>query len=224
MKRQVYFQQLTILAIFLFFIISCNNIEKDWEKTIKSNSITGYNEFIKTHSDSIYIKQAKNAIDSLQWITDSISKDTSIMKKYFNKNLQSKYSERAKDLFSIYKWPSIQVKKANSVIIYHKGKTEEYGDVNKFINDGKIQYYAYHAKGDTVVEIYREILPKYLGQADSAGIRIGFAYTLLNKWYIIKKVDLNKNDSVLCSEFGVHGRNIKFVMYGGGGWYLNSGK
>jgi uncharacterized protein (TIGR02145 family) len=99
MKRQINLKQLTFLPLLIFLFISCNNTEKDWEKTIKESSITGYNEFIKTHSDSVYNKLASNAIDSLQWLEDSISKDTTKIKKHFLLGKTSKYSLRAQNLY-----------------------------------------------------------------------------------------------------------------------------
>lgn len=99
MNRPKKIKQLTILSLLIFLAISCNNIEKNWEKAKEANSIAGYNEFINNYSDSIYNKLAKNAIDSLQWIEDSISKDTTKLKKYFISVKASKYSKRAQDLF-----------------------------------------------------------------------------------------------------------------------------
>jgi uncharacterized protein (TIGR02145 family) len=99
MKKQIILNQLTILGILIFFFISCNNIEKDWGKAIKQNSIAGYNEFIKNHSDSVYSILAKNAIDSLQWLEDSISKDTSKIRKYISDDKSSHYRTKAQNLF-----------------------------------------------------------------------------------------------------------------------------
>ena len=68
MKTQEKIKQLTILLLLIFILIGCKNIEKDWEKANSINTIEGYNGFLKNHSDSVYTKLARNAIDSLQWM------------------------------------------------------------------------------------------------------------------------------------------------------------
>jgi uncharacterized protein (TIGR02145 family) len=103
MKRQIIFKPLSFLALLIFLFMSCNNIEKDWGKAKEANSIAGYNEFINNYSDSIYNKLAKNAIDSLQWVEDSLSKDTTNLKKYFISGKTSKHSKTAQDMFLIIK-------------------------------------------------------------------------------------------------------------------------
>ena len=67
MKNPFYSLRIITFAVIALFLLSCNNVENDWNNAQKANSISTYQNFIKVHSSGIYFEKAKIALDSLQW-------------------------------------------------------------------------------------------------------------------------------------------------------------
>jgi hypothetical protein len=195
----------------------------EWKDASTTADTIKLRNYIKNHSSGAYVANAKSTLDSIEWKEVFSSKDSSKIIMRIKSNPTSKYIEEAKDYLAILKQPAIKIKKVNTVTIYSISGAESYGDVIKFVNNGKISFHPFKdmQSSDIVIEIYRYIPPEKIELADSYGIRVGIAFTQINgKIHNIKKVNMNLNDSLLCNEFGVNGRNIKLVTYAGGGWSM----
>ncbi len=64
MKNQLNIKNLSLLFFIALITISCNTVERDWEKANEKNSIESYTEFISNHPESERVKEAIKNIDN----------------------------------------------------------------------------------------------------------------------------------------------------------------
>jgi hypothetical protein len=103
MKRIIF----TILLYSLFIFISCSNIEKDYQKAIKEDSIETYEDFLKKHPESNYTKEIKNKILALEKseFEAAMKKNTVIVyEQFIAKFPNSKFIINAKDKISFIEY------------------------------------------------------------------------------------------------------------------------
>ena len=107
MKRQVCFQQLTIIGLFLFILLSCNNEKKEWEKAKQSKSISEVKDFLKLNPKSKFENQAKIFLDSLQLDVAIRSNCIDSIKIFIDSKPDVKYLEKAKSAIDTLNKPTL---------------------------------------------------------------------------------------------------------------------
>lgn len=178
----------------------------EWVTVLKSYNVDSLQQFIISHSSSIFLSSSKVAMDSIEWNIAYYSRDTVQLRKYSEKFPSTENSTKAKQLIWEIQWPPVKFDKAASVIIYSKGIG---------IIHGQIMYSTAGMFGDgggmdpTPVEpavyIWRDFSKDEISSFAKLGLRPGYSYLMpeRRKFKLIRKIDLNKSDNELLSEFGV---------------------
>lgn len=94
MKKNVFSaKQLLLLIVFglLLSLIGCATLQKDWEKTIKLDSIWAYEEFIKKHPESDYRIEAEKKLDELRYMEVKKENTAEGYNKFIASNPSSKF-------------------------------------------------------------------------------------------------------------------------------------
>jgi len=65
MQKLINLNPLAIIAFMIFFSISCDTTEKDWENANKVNSISEYQRFLNEHPSGKYEEDAKSSISNI---------------------------------------------------------------------------------------------------------------------------------------------------------------
>jgi len=103
-------KKLNMLLLLNFFLFqSCNNDKADYDIAKQSNTANSYEEFIKKHPESKFVKNAIIRIDTLQYIASLSEGTINSYEKFINKNPNSKFLEIVKDKLDTLRYKSIEL-------------------------------------------------------------------------------------------------------------------
>jgi hypothetical protein len=72
----------SIFLVGILFFTGCATTQRDWEKAAQQNNISAYQLFIKTHSDSEYVKQADDRIEQIRYEKAKTSQSENELKAF----------------------------------------------------------------------------------------------------------------------------------------------
>jgi len=123
MKNRIVKTNQIILGIGILFIsFSCNNMNSDWEKAKSTNSVEGFQEFLKNYPKSDFANSAQNYIDSLEWINIKIGGSIEDYQTFQSEHLDSKIIENVNVAIDSLQW--ISILKSDSVEMYESYVSE----------------------------------------------------------------------------------------------------
>jgi len=103
-----------ISFILLFnILISCNNIEKDWQKATITNSMESYSAFIKKYPKSEYDSIAYSKLSDFDWEKTTVLNSIEGYKNFIKEYPKSKYESIANSKLSDLEW---KIKEENYVL------------------------------------------------------------------------------------------------------------
>ena len=108
MKNQLNIKNLSLLIFIALITISCNTVERDWEKANDENSIESYNEFISNHPDNEYIDDAKIKIEQFEWENAKVINTIYAYQQFLSSQPSVAYSDSASRAISIIEYKRIK--------------------------------------------------------------------------------------------------------------------
>ena len=174
-----------------------------WNKILKSNNVDSLLLFIKNQKYSSFLEKSKIALDSNDWNITNYSRDSIKLQKYSGLHQNNPNSKRFKKLTWEINLPLAILENAKSVIIYSKGSGIIHGHFAMSYEGPGM--FGSPTPEEPAIYIWRDYSDDEKSQFTTLGISPGYAFLKpsSDKYLLLKKVDLNKNDKDICAEFGV---------------------
>jgi hypothetical protein len=210
-----------------FSVVAAHRYDSlDWIQTLATVDSTKMADYLVNHPQGRYIETAKLILDSLEWEMALTVKDTARISALVLKNPNSKFREKGEETLWEAKWLPVKPRFISSILIWKNGSADMYDEytnmTGRVLNTNGIPFdeiVASHSstititdnsgreissgEGDGMIFIWRNFSPSEVEKASKIGLKTGYAFLSSKKGYrLIRKVDLNRTDNQIRSEFG----------------------